>query len=67
LTVFGDKYPTPDGTGVRDYLHVVDLAKGHTAALKWLETHDSKYEVFNLGTGKGATPNLKNICCPVHE
>jgi UDP-glucose 4-epimerase len=53
LTVFGDKYPTPDGTGVRDYLHVVDLAKGHTAALKWLETHDSKYEVFNLGTGKG--------------
>ena len=44
-----------DGTGVRDYIHVVDLAKGHLAALNYLEKTDSKYDVFNLGTGKGTT------------
>jgi len=52
LHVFGDDYPTPDGTGVRDYIHVVDLAKGHVAALKKLST-DCGLFVCNLGTGKG--------------
>lgn len=44
-----------DGTGVRDYIHVVDLAKGHLAALNYLEKTDRKYDIFNLGTGKGTT------------
>ncbi len=52
LHVFGDDYPTPDGTGVRDYIHVVDLAAGHVAALKKLEG-DCGLFVCNLGTGKG--------------
>lgn len=52
LRVFGNDYPTPDGTGVRDYIHVVDLAKGHVAAVKYTMTHKG-VEVFNLGTGQG--------------
>lgn len=52
LSVFGNDYPTRDGTGVRDYIHVVDLAKGHVAALRYAEKHAGT-EVFNLGTGKG--------------
>ncbi len=52
LRVFGNDYPTPDGTGVRDYIHVVDLAKGHLAALKYSETHTGT-EIVNLGTGTG--------------
>ncbi len=52
LHVYGDDYPTPDGTGVRDYIHVVDLAKGHVAALKKLESKCGLF-VCNLGTGKG--------------
>lgn len=52
LKIFGDDYPTPDGTGVRDYIHVVDLASGHLAALKWCERQPG-CEVFNLGTGRG--------------
>ena len=52
LHVFGDDYPTHDGTGVRDYIHVVDLARGHIAALKKLETQCGLF-VCNLGTGKG--------------
>ena len=52
LRVFGDDYPTPDGTGVRDYIHVVDLARGHLAALNWCEGR-AGCEVFNLGTGHG--------------
>ena len=52
LSVFGDDYDTPDGTGVRDYIHVVDLAKGHLAAAKYAQTH-SGCEAFNLGTGNG--------------
>ena len=52
LNVFGDDYPTPDGTGVRDYIHVVDLAKGHVAALEYSGAHTG-CEVFNLGTGHG--------------
>ena len=55
LTVFGDDYPTADGTCVRDYIHVVDLARAHVAAFNRLEENKSKtaYEVFNVGTGQG--------------
>ena len=55
LSVFGSDYPTPDGTAVRDYIHVVDLAKAHIVALKRLidNNNKSQFEVFNLGTGKG--------------
>lgn len=52
LLVFGNDYPTKDGTGIRDYIHVNDLAQGHIAALKYLFTND-KSDVFNLGTGIG--------------
>ena len=52
LNVFGNDYPTPDGTGVRDYIHVVDLAKGHLAALDYCAGAQGA-EVFNLGTGLG--------------
>lgn len=52
LMVFGDDYPTQDGTGVRDYIHVVDLAKGHVAALNYTKAHKG-VETFNLGTGNG--------------
>ena len=54
LNVFGDDYPTPDGTGVRDYIHVVDLAKGHVAGLAYSQVHTGA-EVFNLGTGRGSS------------
>ncbi|MBR1918359.1 MAG: UDP-glucose 4-epimerase GalE [Spirochaetales bacterium] len=54
LGVFGDDYPTHDGTGVRDYIHVVDLAKGHVCALKKL-TAGSGVSIYNLGTGKGSS------------
>jgi len=54
LEVFGDDYPTKDGTGIRDYIHVVDLAKGHVDALKYCALHPG-VEVFNLGTGKGCS------------
>ena len=52
LSVFGNDYNTPDGTGVRDYIHVVDLALGHTAALKKIE-ENCGLKIYNLGTGKG--------------
>ena len=52
LNVFGDDYPTMDGTGIRDYIHVVDLAKGHVSACDYLKNHQG-VEVFNLGTGIG--------------
>lgn len=52
LSVFGNDYDTPDGTGVRDYIHVVDLARGHVAAVKYITAHKG-CEVFNLGTGVG--------------
>lgn len=53
ITVFGDDYNTPDGSCIRDYIHVVDLAKAHVAALKLMENDFKGYDVFNLGTGKG--------------
>ena len=52
LTVFGGDYPTPDGTGVRDYIHVVDLAKGHLKALDKIR-NEKGVQIYNLGTGKG--------------
>ena len=52
LKIFGNDYPTPDGTGVRDYIHVVDLAQGHLAALRHLETRGGLL-IVNLGTGRG--------------
>lgn len=52
LRVFGNDYPTHDGTGVRDYIHVMDLADGHVAALQWLDAHEG-IGTFNLGTGIG--------------
>ena len=57
LSVFGDDYPTPDGTCIRDYIHVVDVAKAHVAALQRLvkKANTEKVEVFNLGTGKGSS------------
>ena len=56
LSVFGNDYDTVDGTGVRDYIHVVDLAKGHVAALQYLEQQTQLgFEPINLGTGKGTS------------
>ena len=52
LSVFGGDYPTPDGTGIRDYLHVVDLAEAHVKAIDYAAVHPG-CEVFNLGTGRG--------------
>jgi len=54
LSIYGDDYDTPDGTGVRDYIHVVDLARGHVAALSYLDGHPGA-SVFNLGTGAGCS------------
>ena len=53
LSVFGDDYDTPDGTGVRDYIHVEDLARGHLSALKLAEDAPPALRVYNLGTGIG--------------
>ena len=55
LTVFGDNYDTPDGTCIRDYIHVVDLAKGHLKALEKMLALPSNLEVYNLGTGQGCS------------
>ena len=54
LSVFGNDYPTPDGTGVRDFIHVVDLATGHVAAIDYVNQHTG-WEAINLGTGKGTS------------
>ncbi len=55
LSVFGDDYDTPDGTGVRDYIHVEDLAAGHVAALDRISTAEQPMSVWNLGTGQGVS------------
>ena len=52
INVFGNDYDTPDGTGVRDYIHVVDLAKGHVKAIQKLADREG-VSIYNLGTGKG--------------
>lgn len=54
VRIYGDDYPTPDGTGVRDYIHVLDLAEGHVAAVEYLAASPG-YEVINLGTGQGVS------------
>ena len=54
VSVFGTDYPTPDGTGIRDYIHVLDLAEAHARALDFLTAHN-RSEVVNLGTGRGAS------------
>lgn len=56
ITVYGDDYNTPDGSCIRDYIHVVDLAKAHVAAIRRMEEHpETKYDVFNIGTGNGSS------------
>jgi UDP-glucose 4-epimerase len=57
ITVYGNDYNTPDGSAIRDYIHVVDLAKAHVAAIKRLENKpaNTNFEIFNLGTGKGSS------------
>lgn len=57
LQIFGNDYPTPDGTAIRDYIHVIDLAKAHIDALKFLIQQKSEYfyDSFNIGTGKGSS------------
>lgn len=67
LSVYGNDYPTKDGTGVRDYIHVVDLAKGHVAALAFCSKH-AGVEVFNLGTGIGySVLDIVNAFTKVNE
>ena len=54
LKIYGDNYSTEDGTGVRDFIHITDLAKGHSAALDFVEKNSSNgFHIFNLGSGKG--------------
>ena len=56
LSVYGGDYPTPDGTGVRDYIHIMDLASGHVAAIKKIfENEFTGVKMYNLGTGSGAS------------
>jgi len=57
LTVFGDDYPTPDGSGIRDFIHVMDLAEAHIAALSFAlsEKNGKAYDIFNVGTGEGVS------------
>lgn len=57
LSVFGDDYPTPDGSNIRDYIDVVDLAKAHVAAIRRMieDRNKARYEVFNIGTGRGVS------------
>ena len=68
LNIFGNDYLTRDGTGSRDYIHVVDLAKGHVAALNNLDSMKKPFEVFNLGTGLDTTvQELTHAFCSVNE
>ena len=55
LTVFGNDYPTEDGTCIRDYIHVMDLARAHVASIHWLLSNPASCEAFNLGTGEGSS------------
>ncbi|AOL94058.1 UDP-glucose 4-epimerase GalE [Porphyrobacter sp. LM 6] len=72
LSVFGDDYDTPDGTGVRDYIHVTDLAAGHLAALGAISSHNEPISTWNLGTGQGysvlemvrAFERVNGVCVP---
>lgn len=63
IKIYGNDYPTPDGTCVRDYIHVLDLADAHIAALDYLDSHPQVGEAFNLGTGSGnSVQEVVNIC-----
>jgi UDP-glucose 4-epimerase len=69
LNVYGNDYPTPDGTAIRDYIHVTDLAKAHVKALEYLlnQSSDNFYDFFNIGTGNGSSvleviQSLLNSC-----
>lgn len=73
LKVFGDDYDTPDGSGIRDFIHVVDLAKAHIATLQYLEKQTTPfYDIFNVGTGQGTSvkeliqtfENVNNVKVP---
>ena len=55
ITIFGNDYSTPDGTCIRDYIHVVDIANAHVKAINFKNTNESNYSIFNLGTGKGTS------------
>ncbi|HHD82757.1 MAG TPA: UDP-glucose 4-epimerase GalE [Bacteroidetes bacterium] len=55
LTVFGDDYQTPDGTCIRDYIHVSDLANAHVKAFEWIDNNGKSLGIFNIGTGQGAS------------
>ena len=55
LNIFGNDYDTPDGTGVRDFIHVVDLAQAHVSACNRILNQSNDYEVYNIGTGKGTS------------
>ncbi|MBR4864428.1 MAG: UDP-glucose 4-epimerase GalE [Oscillospiraceae bacterium] len=67
LSVYGNDYDTPDGTGVRDYIHVVDLAKGHVAAVRYV-LENTGCDVFNLGTGSGySVLDMVNTFCAVNN
>ena len=55
FSIFGDDYNTRDGTGIRDYIHIVDLAKGHRKALSYLKDKTSTFDIINLGRGKGTS------------
>jgi UDP-arabinose 4-epimerase len=65
LTVYGDDYSTNDGTCIRDYVHVTDIAQAHLRALHLLDGQDSEFEAFNLGTGSGAS--VKEIITVINE
>lgn len=71
IKIYGDDYPTPDGTCVRDYIHVLDLADAHIAALDYLKAHSQVGEAFNLGTGSGnSVQEVVDVCrkvtgCPI--
>lgn len=67
--VFGNDYDTPDGTGVRDYIHVVDLAKGHIKAIEKLNKENKGIYIYNLGTGKGYSvlEIIKVFCCETNK
>src|SRR3546814_8272739 len=72
LWVFGDDYDTPDGTGVREYIHVIDRADGHGAALGAIARSDESLSIWNLGTGQGysvldmvkAFERVNGVCIP---
>ena len=69
LSVFGNDYDTPDGPGVRDYIHVVDLAKGHIKAIEKLNKENKGIYIYNLGTGKGYSvlEIIKVFCCETNK